>query len=163
MVVTILLTQDTHTIKYSILNTPSIPSSEHRNDTAVLDLCHVLKDSALFIKDFIYVTSFLVGEDYRNQGLGEVYLRDFCTKFNDKVILLVSGAHTDEYPIEPTEEEYKNILNRLNKFYTRVGFANVSSEIGNYTYRCTHVYRNEPGLKLLSYLDSQNTTTLFDN
>ena len=119
---------------------------------AIWDLCEEIKNIDPSIKEFVHITSFRVNKDSRNRGLGHDWLKTFCDAYDDKIIFVLSGAHADEYESEPSEDEYKSILNRLDRFYTRVGFINVNQDIGQYQYKESFIYRNNTSEKLLDSL-----------
>ena len=119
---------------------------------AIWDLCEEIKNIDPSIKEFVHITSFRVHKDSRNRGLGHDWLKTFCNAYDDKIIFVLSGAHADEYESEPSEDEYKSILNRLDRFYTKVGFINVNQDIGQYQYRESFIYRNKTSEKLLDSL-----------
>lgn len=94
----------------------------------------------LYGKEIIIITELIVPKELRNKGIATEKLKQFCNKYNDTVILVVSGALISEYPEEPTDEEFKNILSRLDRFYTNRGFTNINQYTKTYEFKELYVY-----------------------
>ena len=121
----------------------------------IQDLCYEIECMEPTIREFLYILDFRVHVDSRNMGLSTKWLKEFCDSYDDKIILTFSGVSVDEYPTEPTEDEYRDILNRLNKFYTKVGFVSVNDYIGGYEYKESFIYKNTASEELLKIIESK--------
>ena len=119
---------------------------------AISDLRFAIKDMNLPVDRFVVIDSFVVEKGHRNRGFGTEYLKEFLSKHNDEIILVVSGVCPDEYPGEPTEVEVTQTLRRLNSFYTNLVFVSVNDIIGGYEYKELFIHRNNASQKLLEYL-----------
>lgn len=119
---------------------------------AIRDLMYIL-DTNSIVEPVIEITDFHVKKELRGKGYGTASLKEFCEKRPDTLILVVSGVSCREYEAEPTDDEAKAILERLDRFYKRVGFIDVNSEIGGYQYKRSYIYGNEPGKQFLNLME----------
>lgn len=90
--------------------------------------------------DYILIDYISTKKESRNNGLGTAVLNAFCEENNDKVIIVEAGALKDEYPEEPVGEEYTEILNRLDEFFTKRGFSNVNKYSKTYEFKELYIY-----------------------
>lgn len=102
------------------------------------------------LNDIKYISKIIVPKEKRNNGIGTKSLLELCKSMGeDKFILITAGALMDEYPKEPTTEEYNLILNRLDKFFKNIGFIDVNDRIGCYECKCSYLFGNKAGLELI--------------
>lgn len=101
--------------------------------------------------EIIYIKSIFVPKDKRGKGLGSKLISDFCYGYDDKIILVSSGASQKEYPEEPSEEIIKDTLRRLHRFYIKNGFVDTNDFIGCYQCKNSYLFNNEAAKPLLEY------------
>lgn len=92
--------------------------------------------------DFVFVHTLFINKEDRNKGLGSAALKEFCDHMTslNKIIILRSSLLKDEYPEEPTEEQYTEVLERLNKFFINRGFSNINKYTKTYEFSELYVY-----------------------
>jgi len=104
------------------------------------------------LKEFLSIDSIIVDEDCRNKGIGSKVLIEICESNNDRLIILVSEPLVFKYPGEPIDEEYTEILNRLDRFIIKNNFITINDYVG-YEYKKAYVYNNELGRKIRKKID----------
>jgi len=95
---------------------PVEPEGRDSREFALDDLSEEIKLFNPNIKEFLVIDSFIVHPAFRGKGMGSKVLKDFCESYDDKIIFLLAGANTKEYPEEPPEQELLSILRRLENF-----------------------------------------------
>ncbi len=131
---------------------PVEPEGRDSREFALDDLSEEIKLFNPNIKEFLVIDSFIVHPAFRGKGMGSKVLKDFCESYDDKIIFLLAGANTKEYPEEPPEQELLSILRRLENFYVNIGFINVNEHIGDYQFKTSFIYENETSKPLLERL-----------
>lgn len=116
----------------------SIKEMQDVKSFALCDLVSYMRQLNLVDVPVTIIDKLFIPKEDRNQGHGTAGLKQVVESRTDNVIMIVAGALEDEYPEEPTFEENKEILARLDKFYTQAGFVSVNETIG--AYECSHVY-----------------------
>lgn len=107
-------------------------------------------NNANMLNDIKYISKIIVPKNERNKGIGTEKLLELCNSIGDDTFILVTaGVLMQEYKIEPTNEEYELILNKLDKFFKNIGFIDVNKYIGCYEYKCSYLYGNKVGLELI--------------
>lgn len=125
------------------------------------DMRELLKSHFPDIKTFFELESIYVPHATRHTGVGSKLISDFCDSHPNDVIILVAGAHEFEYSDEPSEDEFKQCLVRLQRFYSQLGFVNINKQIGGYQFRCTYICNNEIGMQIIKHINAQQKTSLF--
>ena len=102
---------------------------------------------ALGDTDFVILDEIFIEPSHRNKGIGSEIIKDFIKHHENSIILVRAGALQKEYPLEPTKEEYQLILERLSKFYTKLGFKNINKYSRTYEFSDIYVYTgNDEGI-----------------
>lgn len=96
-------------------------------------------------KPFVILEELFVDKSLRNKGCATDILKQFISKYEDTIILVNAGALCKEYPEEPTDDEFGQILDNLDKFFTKLGFENINKYSKTYEYKELYVYPNELG------------------
>jgi GNAT superfamily N-acetyltransferase len=139
---------DNYQLKYHFVKVDSTEEELRKQGFAIEDLVDWIRKKNNPIAEILVIDSIIVDSDSRNKGLGSKIIKDFCESYSNYLILVIAGANTDEYKNEPTDEQYSEILERLNRFYTRLGFISVNNRIGCYDYKESFIYGNKVGRKL---------------
>ena len=126
---------------------------EKQSSFAVDDLFGILEGLGDANRKIIVINDIYVDKDLRGFGVGRAVLRALCDKFHDRIIILTAGATVKEYPVEPTDDEFEIILERLGRFYEKCGFRDVNQEIGGYDYKKTYLYINDASKSILEYIE----------
>lgn len=105
-----------------------------------------LKDLLEEDDDFVVLEEIFVDPLLRDKGIGTHIMNNFILDNRDSIMLVHAGALMKEYPNEPTKEDYNFILDRLSKFFTKLGFENINKYTQTYEYKDLYVYtRNAVG------------------
>lgn len=99
----------------------------------------------------IEIAGLSVYKDCRRLGFASELLNHLCKDRDDTIIIVGAGALTSEYPEEPTHEQYNELFENLDKFYTSNNFEDVTQLFGTYdgTTKRTFLYLNEAGKKAI--------------
>lgn len=92
--------------------------------------------------DFAFTYELFINKEDRNKGLGTAALKEFCeymTTINN-IIIVQSSLLKKEFKKEPTNEQYNEVLDRLDKFFTSRGFTNINQYTNSYEYSELYVY-----------------------
>ena len=105
-------------------------------------------------EEFVFVTELYVPKAHRNNGIGTRVLKDLCEEWTNqgKLIIVESGLLKSEYPEEPTDKQFNEVLDRLDKFFINRNFVNINKITNTYEYHELYVYDSEIGRKLISDL-----------
>lgn len=115
----------------------------------IIDLIDYSEDVNLN-NEIKYISKIMLAKSIRNKGIGTKILSDLCKSVgDDKFLMVTAGALIEEYDVEPTNEEYKVILKKLDKFFTNVGFIDVNNLVGEYECKCTYLYGNKVALDFI--------------
>jgi len=99
------------------------------------------------VTKLIEIDKIIVDKPYRNSGYGSEILTNFCKDKDDTIIIVGAGAMSSEYKEEPSVEEYRSLFNKLDKFYTKNNFEDVTELFGTYdgSTKKTFLCLNEAG------------------
>ncbi len=96
--------------------------------------------------NFILIEEFFISKDIRNNGFGTELLKLFTSQFGEETIILAkSGLLYKEFPEEPSDETFNEVLTRLDRFYTNRSFLNINTFSKTYEFRELYVFDNEIG------------------
>lgn len=95
----------------------------------------------------IEINKIFVDRSVRKQGFGSKALKTVCEGKDNVIIIAALGALEDEYPEEPTDEQYDALFEGLNIFYTKNNFIDVTELYGTYdgSTKKTYLYMNPAG------------------
>lgn len=111
------------------------------NSMEVSDFATLLKEYHIeYDRMFVNLKHIFVPEQFRRQGIGSLAIKGFVSQFTDSLIITLAGADKLEYEKEPTHSQYKEILYKLDKFYTANSFVNISSHVGGYGQHNLYMY-----------------------
>ena len=108
--------------------------------------------------EIVTIEGLFVQPSERRKGLGSDLIKRVIEAHKDSLILLKAGALLDEFPEEPTDEQYNKLFNELKCFYEdSLGFVDANKYIGCYEYSVTYVYPNEISKEVLDFFEKCNT------
>ena len=128
------------------------------NSMEVSDFAILLREHRIeYDGMFVNLKHVYVPEEFRRQGIASLAIKGVTQQFKDLLIVTLAGADKLEYVQEPTDEQYAEILSKLDKFYTSNSFVNISSLVGGYG--CYNLYMyvgNNVGKKVYKILCKDN-------
>lgn len=112
------------------------------------DIFATVDDEEIFEIESVYVSPV-----YRRKGIGSKLVKEVLELHNDKIICCAAALLVgDDFPEEPTSEQYDQHLETLSNFFTKLGFISINKHIG-YEYREAFVYGNVKGKALIAEFD----------
>ena len=112
-----------------------VKDDSHMGKFWYMDIREFLEDH-----DYIVIDRIFTAKESRNNGLATEFLKVLCEENNDKVIIVETGVLKDEYPEEPVGEEFTEILNKIDKFFTERGFSNFNKYSKSYEFKEAYIY-----------------------
>ena len=90
-------------------------------------------DGVKVVKTIINILYIRTKESLRNQMSGTNLIREFLKEFensDDTIVLFRASATVDDYPTEPTDEQYQEFFNHTMKFLMPFGFHSIQDLCG---------------------------------
>ena len=98
------------------------------------------------------IQSIYVSPEFRGQGLASTLIKQSVDLHKDKIVCCAAGASTEEYSVEPSRDQYAEILEGMYRFWTKQGFVSINNFV-RYETKEAFVYPNEKGLALLREIE----------
>jgi len=90
-------------------------------------------DGVKTVKTIINILYIRTKESLRNQMSGTILMREFLREYeksDDTIILFRASVTKDDYPTEPTHEQYVEFFNSVMKFLVPFGFHSIQPLCG---------------------------------
>jgi GNAT superfamily N-acetyltransferase len=97
-------------------------------------------------KQIVNLSTIFVPKEIRNKGIGSKMIQDIIAPYKDNSIICCSAvALITEYPENPSEEEFAEILVNVGNFLEKNGFWRCNEFLGTYdgTTSVAYVYDNQ--------------------
>ena len=90
-------------------------------------------DGVKVVKTIVNILYIRTKENLRNQLSATNLMREFLKEFessDDTIVLFRASATKDDYPEEPTDEQYQEFFNHMMKFLVPFGFHTIQALCG---------------------------------
>ena len=123
--------------QYAVYNQQTLAETDEHASFLAQDVLDLIEPHMSVVE----ITHIHVDPELRRLGVASDLIKKLQVRYAADVIVVAAGATGEEYPEEPSAEQYEELFFKLDKLYTSLGFVNINTFVG-YEGKVAYVWDN---------------------